>query len=99
MRSPSTALTGVITVLTTDPDPRGSPFLLVAALAIGFEVFCLADIARASQVRNLSKWKWALICLIQTPLAASSTSASAAPARRRRSPRRHAVMTDAVTGD
>jgi hypothetical protein len=55
-------------VLTTDPDPRGWPFLLVAALGIGFEVFCLAGIARASQVRNLSKWRWALICLIQTPL-------------------------------
>jgi hypothetical protein len=58
----------VITVLTADPDPRGWPFLLVAALGIGFEVFCLADIARASQVRNLAKWKWAPICLIQTPL-------------------------------
>jgi hypothetical protein len=52
----------VITVLTTDPDPRGWPFPLVAALGIGFEVLCLADIARASQARNLSKWKWALIC-------------------------------------
>jgi hypothetical protein len=58
----------VITVLTTDPDPRGWPFLLVAARGIGFEVLCLADTARASQVRNPSKRTWAPICLIQTPL-------------------------------
>jgi hypothetical protein len=59
---------GLITVLATHPDPRGWPFRLVVALAIGFEIFCLADIARAGQVRSLSKWTWALICLIQVPL-------------------------------
>jgi Phospholipase_D-nuclease N-terminal len=58
---------GIITVLTTYPDPRGWPFLLLVALGIGFDVFCLADIARASEVRYLSKWAWALICLAQTP--------------------------------
>jgi hypothetical protein len=59
---------GLITVMTTHPDPRGWPFLLMVALGIGFDVFCLADIGRASQVRYLSKWQWALICLIQLPL-------------------------------
>jgi hypothetical protein len=44
-------------------------WLLMAglALAIGFDAFCLADIARAARVRYLPKWAWALICLIQTP--------------------------------
>jgi len=37
-------------------------------LAAGFDAFCLADIARAGQVRYLPKWAWALICLAQTPL-------------------------------
>ena len=58
---------GIIAVLTTHPDPRGWPFLLLVALAIGLDGYCLADIARASQVRYLPKWAWALICLAQTP--------------------------------
>jgi hypothetical protein len=58
----------MITVMATRPDPRGWPFLLMVALGIGFDVFCLTAIARASQVRYLSKWQWALICLIQLPL-------------------------------
>jgi len=58
---------GVIAVLTVHPDPRGWPFLLLVALGIGFDGYCLADIARASQVRYLPKWAWALICLAQTP--------------------------------
>jgi hypothetical protein len=39
---------GVVAVLTTHPDPRGWPFLLLVALAIAFDGYCLADIARAS---------------------------------------------------
>jgi hypothetical protein len=58
---------GTITVLIAHPDPRGWPFLLLVALGIGFDGYCLADIARASQVRYLPKWAWALICLAQTP--------------------------------
>ena len=54
-------------MLTTHPDPRGWLFLLLVALGIGFDGYCLADIARASQVRYLPKWAWALICLAQTP--------------------------------
>ena len=56
---------GAITVLIAHP--RGWPFLLLVALGIGFDAYCLADIARASQVRHLPKWGWALICLAQTP--------------------------------
>jgi hypothetical protein len=56
-----------ITLLRAHPDPRGWPLLLILALAVGFDAFCLVDIARAVQVRYLPKWAWALICLIQTP--------------------------------
>ena len=58
---------GVVAVLTTHPAPRGWPFLLLVTLGIGFDGYCLADIARSGQVRYLPKWAWALICLAQTP--------------------------------
>jgi hypothetical protein len=38
------------------------------SLAAGFDALCLADIARADQVRYLPKWAWILICLAQAPL-------------------------------
>lgn len=41
------------------------PFLIIA---IGFEVFCLFDIVRATSVRYLPKWGWAIICLVSNPL-------------------------------
>jgi len=46
------------------------PWLLVPVLpaAAGFAAFCLADLARARQVRYLPKWGWAIACLIQIPL-------------------------------
>ena len=59
---------GVITLLRMNPDPHGWLVTLGLALAIGFDAFCLVDIARAAQVRYLPKWAWALICLIQSPL-------------------------------
>ena len=59
---------GIITALVLRPDPRGWPFLLVVTLATGFDAYCLADIARARQVRYLSKRLWALLCLVQIPL-------------------------------
>jgi Phospholipase_D-nuclease N-terminal len=61
----------VVGLITLGPRIPGPPRWLVAlglALAVGFDAFCLADIARAAQVRYLPKWAWALICLIQTPL-------------------------------
>jgi hypothetical protein len=54
-------------VLLASPQPPGWPVAAGLALAAGFDAFCLVDIARASQVRYLPKWAWALICLAQTP--------------------------------
>jgi len=59
---------GVITLSHMNPDPEGWAVTLGLGLAIGFDAFCLVDIARAAQVRYLPKWAWALICLIQSPL-------------------------------
>jgi hypothetical protein len=50
------------------PHPPGWALTLGMGLAAGFDAVCLADIARAGQVRYLPKWAWALICLAQTPL-------------------------------
>jgi hypothetical protein len=36
--------------------------------AVGFVAFCLADLARAAEVRYLPKWGWALACLLSIPL-------------------------------
>jgi Phospholipase_D-nuclease N-terminal len=58
---------GVIAVIRTRPGPPGWPEMLMLALAVGFDAFCLVDIARAAQVRYLPKWAWVLICLAQTP--------------------------------
>jgi len=58
---------GFIIVGRALPDLSIWLVMLGLPLAIGFDVFCLADIARAVQVRYLPKWAWALICLIQTP--------------------------------
>jgi hypothetical protein len=73
------------------PQAPGWPIIAGLALAVGFDAFCLADIARASQVRYLPKWAWALICLAQTPgggivylyvgRAGRARSASLSPAR------------------
>jgi hypothetical protein len=58
----------LITVLGTGPHPVVWPLLLVVALGIAFDAFCLLDIARAADVRYLRKWAWAVICLVQMPL-------------------------------
>lgn len=42
--------------------------LFAFALVVGWEAFCLTDLARANQVRFLPKWAWAVACLIQIPL-------------------------------
>jgi hypothetical protein len=43
------------------------PALVLVGLAVCFDGFCLADLARAGQVRYLPKWGWVLACLVQTP--------------------------------
>jgi hypothetical protein len=43
------------------------PPILVVLLAVCFDGLCLADLARADQVRYLPKWGWALACLVQSP--------------------------------
>lgn len=58
---------GAVSVLNAFPQSHGWPVVLGLMLAAGFVVFCLADIARASSVRYLPKWAWALVCLIQIP--------------------------------
>ena len=58
---------GVIALVNVLPYPPGWPLALGLALAIGFDAFCLIDIAQSAQVRYLPKWAWVLICLAQTP--------------------------------
>jgi len=59
---------GLIALLRTRGLSPALPVMLVLPLAAVFDGFCLADIARATQVRYLHKWAWALICLVQCPL-------------------------------
>jgi hypothetical protein len=57
-----------ISLLRAFPQPHpGWPFVIGGALAAGFDAFCLTNIVRASQVRYLPKWAWALICLAEFP--------------------------------
>jgi Phospholipase_D-nuclease N-terminal len=42
--------------------------ILVLVAAVAFTVYCLIDLARASSVKHLPKWAWAVICLISEPL-------------------------------
>ena len=57
----------VIWLVRAFPHVHGWQVTLGIGLAVGFDAFCLADIARAGQVRYLPKWAWVLICLAQTP--------------------------------
>ncbi len=43
------------------------PPLLVLTLALGFDAFCLADLARADEVRYLPKLWWGLAICFLTP--------------------------------
>ncbi len=77
-----------VSLVSAFPQSPGWPIGAGLALAIGFDAFCLVDIARASQVRYLPKWAWVLICLAQTPGGAiaylclgRARSASPRPAR------------------
>ena len=58
---------GVIALARAHANPSRWLLTVGLALAVGFDAFCLIDIARAAQVRYLPKWAWVLICLIQTP--------------------------------
>jgi hypothetical protein len=42
--------------------------ILILLVAIGFEVFCLVDLARVEEVRYLPKWGWLIVSLISIPL-------------------------------
>jgi hypothetical protein len=45
------------------------PILLgLVVVPAGFVALCLADLARAAEVRYLPKWGWALACLLSVPL-------------------------------
>jgi hypothetical protein len=39
----------------------------VAIACVAFEVFCLIDVWRATEVRYLPRWAWTVICLISIP--------------------------------
>jgi ABC-2 type transport system ATP-binding protein len=48
--------------------PPGSALAIgVLVAAVAFAVFCLADLARAGQVRYLPKWAWALLICAAVP--------------------------------
>lgn len=40
----------------------------IVVVAVGFEVFCLVDLARAGEVRYVPRWAWAIICVVSIPL-------------------------------
>jgi hypothetical protein len=48
-------------------NPALAPILLVLA-SIGFEIFCLVDLANAEEVRYLTKEWWLIVTLISIPL-------------------------------
>jgi hypothetical protein len=57
-----------ITVLALINPPGWWPIIPVFVAGAGFVAFCLADLARASDVRYLPKWGWALVCFTSIPL-------------------------------
>jgi hypothetical protein len=42
-----------------------APLVLLAVALAGY---CLYDIAKATEVRHLPKWAWAVICCVSIPL-------------------------------
>ncbi len=38
------------------------------ALAVGWELLCLAEVIRADRVRFLPRWVWAVACLFMIPV-------------------------------
>ena len=47
--------------------PGSAVAILVLAVAVAFIAWCLADLARAGQVRYLPKWAWVLIICVSVP--------------------------------
>ncbi len=46
------------------------PVLATLAVAVAIDVLCLADLARAREVRGLTKPGWAAVIVLTTPLGA-----------------------------
>ena len=42
--------------------------ILGVILVAGWEILCLASLARVERVRFLPRWAWAVACIIQIPL-------------------------------
>jgi hypothetical protein len=42
--------------------------LIIVIPVLAFTVYCVADVARATAVRSLSRGVWAVICLVSMPL-------------------------------
>jgi hypothetical protein len=42
-----------------------APLIVVA---VGFVAYCLVDLSRATSVRHLPKWAWAVVCVLSVPL-------------------------------
>ena len=42
------------------------PIILIVAV-LAFTVYCLVDLARATEVRSLSRGVWVVICLVSQP--------------------------------
>ncbi len=47
--------------------PGFAAVLPILVVAVAFAAFCLADLARAGQVRYLPKWGWALVICVSIP--------------------------------
>lgn len=41
--------------------------IALIAVAVGFTVYCLIDLARAQEVHGLSHGVWAVLCLVSIP--------------------------------
>lgn len=46
------------------------PPLATLAVAAMIDLICLADLARAREVRHLPRWAWAAVILLTTPFGA-----------------------------
>jgi Phospholipase_D-nuclease N-terminal len=49
---------------TSFPWAAAAPIMILALAFIGY---CVADLARHPNARNLPRWAWAIICLVSVP--------------------------------